>query len=142
MYPLVINLRIGISSGNFLPRMFICFSQAYETSLVFFHPGTGEGGPMCSFFSSACQKSIQCQKRSLSSLAFGDSEECYVCTFALHPGRRHGSQNYGIFIFSVRGTRPFPQQILPVGRSQPLCFVPCTTQLLSARFPQDVLDVF
>lgn len=50
MYPLVINLRIGISSGNFLPRMFICFSHAYETSLVFFHAGTVEGGPMCIFF--------------------------------------------------------------------------------------------
>lgn len=30
--------------------MFVCFSHAYETSLVFFHPETVEGGLCAVFF--------------------------------------------------------------------------------------------
>lgn len=110
------NISFGYKFENrnffwkLLPRMFVCFSHAYETSLAFLHPGAVEGAPVGSFFSSTCQKSIQCQKRSLSSLAVGILKNA-VCTFALHPGRRRRSQRHGVSISSIRGTRPLTQQI-------------------------------
>ena len=105
MYPLVINLRIGISSGNFLPRMFVCFSHAYETSLVFFHPETVEGGLCAVFFLLLVRSQSNARKGRWAALPVGilKNAMCAHCLSILAEDVGHGGTGFASSLSEALG---------------------------------------